>query len=34
MNQEIEVFLQHYVNYKQDNWENWITEEEFQYNDK
>jgi len=34
MNQEIEAFLRHYVNYKQDNWANWIAEAEFQYNDK
>ena len=34
MNQEIKAFLQHYVNYKQDNWANWITEAEFQYNNK
>ena len=34
MNQEIEAFLQHYVNYKQDDWANWIAEAEFQYNDK
>jgi len=34
MNQEIEVFLQHYVNYKQDDWTNWIAEAEFQYNNK
>ena len=34
MNQEIEAFLRHYVNYKQDDWANWIAESEFQYNDK
>ena len=34
MNQEIEAFLQHYVNYKQDDWTNWIVETKFQYNDK
>ena len=34
INQEIEAFLQHYVNYKQDDWANWIAEAEFQYNDK
>jgi len=34
MNQEIEAFLQHYVNYKQDDWADWIAEAEFQYNDK
>ena len=30
MNQEIKAFLQHYVNYKQDDWANWIAESEFQ----
>jgi len=34
MNQEIKAFLQHYVNYKQDDWANWIAEAEFQYNNK
>ena len=34
MNQEIKAFLRHYVNYKQDNWANWIAEAEFQYNNK
>ena len=34
MNQEIEVFLQHYVNYQQNNWTEWLATAEFQYNDK
>ena len=34
INQEIETFLQHYVNYQQDNWMNWLAAVEFQYNDK
>ena len=34
INQEIETFLQYYVNYRQDNWAEWITAAEFQYNDK
>ena len=34
MNQEIEAFLQHYVNYQQDNQTEWLTAAEFQYNDK
>jgi len=28
------MFLQHYVNYQQDNWTDWLTAAEFQYNDK
>ena len=34
INQEVETFLQHYVNYQQDNWMEWLTATEFQYNDK
>jgi len=34
MNQEVGTFLQHYVNYQQDNWMEWLAAAEFQYNDK
>jgi len=34
INQEIEVFLRHYMNYQQDDWTNWLAAAEFQYNDK
>jgi len=34
INQEIGMFLRHYVNYQQDNWTNWIATVEFQYNNK
>ena len=34
INQEIGTFLQHYVNYQQDNWTNWLAATEFQYNNK
>jgi len=34
INQEIGTFLRHYVNYQQDNWMDWLTTAEFQYNDK
>ena len=34
INQEIGTFLQHYVNYQQDDWTNWLVAAEFQYNDK
>ena len=34
INQEIEMFLWHYVNYQQDNWMEWLATMEFQYNDK
>ena len=34
INQEIETFLQHYMNYQQDDWTNWLATAEFQYNDK
>jgi len=32
--QEIGTFLRHYVNYKQDNWTEWLAMAEFAYNDK
>ena len=28
------MFLQHYVNYQQDNWTDWLATAEFSYNDK
>ena len=28
------MFLWHYVNYQQDNWTDWLTTPEFQYNNK
>ena len=28
------MFLQHYVNYQQDNWMEWLVAAEFQYNNK
>ena len=34
INQEIGMFLWHYVNYQQDDWTNWLAAAEFQYNDK
>ena len=34
INQEIGTFLQHYVNYQQENWTDWLAAVEFQYNDK
>jgi len=34
INQEIGTFLQHYMNYQQDDWTNWLATAEFQYNDK
>ena len=34
INQEIGIFLQHYVNYQQDNWTEWIAVAEFYYNNK
>jgi len=34
INQEIEVFLRHYINYRQDNWIKWLAIAEFQYNNK
>jgi len=34
INQEIGMFLQHYVNYQQDDWTEWIVVMEFHYNNK
>ena len=34
INQEIGIFLQHYVNYQQDDWTEWLAIAEFAYNDK
>ena len=34
INQEIGTFLRHYVNYKQDDWTEWLAMAEFAYNDK
>ena len=34
INQEIGMFLRHYMNYQQDDWTNWLAAAEFQYNDK
>ena len=34
INQEIGTFLRHYVNYKQDDWTEWLAMAEFMYNDK
>ena len=34
INQEIETFLWHYVNYQQDDWTEWLSVAEFAYNDK
>ena len=34
INQEIGMFLWHYVNYQQDNWTDWLAAAKFQYNDK
>ena len=34
INQEIGMFLQHYINYQQDDWTNWLATAEFQYDDK
>ena len=34
INQEIGMFLRHYVNYQQDNWTDWLAVAEFQYNNK
>jgi len=34
INQEIGTFLWHYINYQQDNWIDWLSAAEFQYNDK
>jgi len=34
INQEVEVFLRHYINYRQDDWTKWLATAEFQYNNK
>ena len=34
INQEIKVFLRHYINYRQDDWTKQLVTAEFQYNDK
>jgi len=34
INQEVGIFLQHYANYQQNNWTEWLAAAEFQYNDK
>ena len=34
INQEIGMFLQHYINYQQDDWAEWLAAAEFAYNDK
>jgi len=34
INQEVKVFLRHYINYRQDDWTKWLAIAEFQYNDK
>ena len=34
MNQEIETFLRHYMNYQQNDWMEWLATAEFSYNDK
>jgi len=34
INQEVEVFLRHYINYRQNNWTKWLVTVEFQYNNK
>ena len=34
INQEVKVFLRHYINHRQDNWTKWLAIAEFQYNDK
>jgi len=34
INQEIGMLLQHYMNYQQDNWTDWLAIAEFSYNDK
>ena len=34
INQEVEVFLKYYINYKQDDWTRWLATAEFKYNDK
>ena len=34
INQEIGMFLRHYMNYQQDDWTDWLATVEFLYNDK
>ena len=34
INQKVKVFLQHYVNYQQDDWTKWLLAAGFQYNNK
>ena len=34
INQEVRIFLWHYVNYQQDDWTEWLAAAEFQYNNK
>ena len=34
INQEVRTFLQHYVNYQQDDWMEWLAAAEFLYNNK
>ena len=34
INQKVKGFLQHYVNYQQDNWTEWLLVAEFQYNNE
>jgi len=34
INQEIGMFLRHYINYQQDNWTEWLAAVKFQYNNK
>ena len=34
INQEIGMFLRHYVDYQQNDWTNWLAAAEFQYNNK
>jgi len=34
INQEVEVFLRHYINYRQNNWTKWLATAKFQYNNK
>ena len=34
INQKVKVFLQHYINYLQDNWIEWLLTVKFQHNNK
>ena len=34
INQEVEMFLRHSVNYQQNDWIEWLTAAKFQYNNK